>query len=52
MRMAMRQIKGTGKVDGDVRSQTLVVEYEPSAVSLEAIQQALRGVGYGSTVVT
>ncbi len=49
--MAVGQVNGTGKVSGDVKARTVSVEYEPSTVTVEAIQQALTTVGYDSTVL-
>ena len=47
--MAVGQVEGIGKVRSDVKSRTLSVEYQPSTVSVKAIQQALEAVGYDST---
>ncbi len=49
--MAVGQLGGIGKVSGDIKSRALAVEYEPSAVTVEAIQQAVATAGYDSTVL-
>ncbi len=49
IRMAVGRIKGVGKISGDDKSRTVTVEYEPTALTVEAIQEALKGVGYEST---
>ena len=51
IRMAVGRIKGIGKIDGDDKSRTLTVEYEPTELTAEAIQEALKGVGYESTPI-
>ena len=52
IRLAVGQVQGVGKVGGDVKARTLTVEYEPSQVTVGAIQQVLGAVGYDATVVT
>ncbi len=49
IRMAVGRIQGIGKISGDDKSRTVTVEYEPNALTVEAIQEALKGVGYEST---
>ena len=49
--MAVGQVGGTGKVSGDVKARTVSVEYEPSTVTVEVIQQALATIGYESSLV-
>ncbi len=49
--MAVGRIKGIGKIDGDDKSRTLTVDYEPTALTVEAIQEALKEVGYESTPI-
>jgi hypothetical protein len=49
--MAVGQLNGTGKVSGDSKSRTLTVEYEPSEVTVESMQEALLNIGYESTFV-
>ncbi len=49
IRMAVGRIQGIGKISGDDKSTTITVEYEPTALTVEAIQEALKGVGYEST---
>jgi copper chaperone CopZ len=51
MRSAVRRLEGTGKLEGDIDSRTVSVEYEPSLVQVEAIQEALSGIGYDSIVL-
>ena len=49
--MAVGQLQGVGKFDGESKSKTVTVEYEPSSVTVEEIQTALVQVGYESTLV-
>ncbi len=49
--MAVGQLHGIGKVSGEVKPRTIKVEYDPSAVTVEAIQQALGKIGYDCTVL-
>lgn len=51
MRTVVGRLEGTGKLEGDIPSRTISVEYEPSLVQVEAIQEALTGIGYDSTVL-
>ncbi len=51
IRMAVGRIQGIGKISGDDKSRTVTVEYEPTALTVEAIQEALKGVGYESTPI-
>lgn len=48
--MAVGRNKGFGKIDGDDKSRTLVVEYDPHILTVETIQDALNGIGYESTL--
>ncbi len=50
--MAVSRLQGVGKISGEVKSKTLAVEYEPSTLTVEAVQEALEGVGYESTQLT
>ncbi len=49
--MAVGHVKGIGEVDADAKSKTLCIEYNPSEVTVEGVQQALAGIGYESTVL-
>ena len=49
--MAVGRLQGISKISGEVKSRTLTVEYDPSAVTVEAIQQALEAIGYDSAVL-
>ena len=51
IRMAVGRLQGVGKISGEVKSRTLTVEYEPSTLAAEAIHEALRRVGYESSVL-
>ena len=51
IRMAVGQLKGTGMVSADSKSRTLTVQYEPSEVTVESMQEVLLLIGYESTVV-
>ena len=51
IRMAVGRVTGISKIDGESKSRTLTVEFEPSSVTVEAIQNALNQVGYESTLV-
>ncbi len=50
--MAVGHVKGIGQVDADTKSKTLCIEYDPSDVTAEGVQQALAGIGYESTVLS
>ncbi len=47
--MAVGQLAGAHITDADMRSRVLTVQYEPSIVTVKAIQQALSRTGYDST---
>ncbi len=49
IRTAVGRIMGVGKISGDDKSRTVTVEYEPAALTVEAIQEALKQVGYENT---
>ncbi len=49
--MAVGRMHGIGTINGEAKSRTLTVEYEPSSVTVEGIQSALNQVGYESTLV-
>ncbi len=49
--MAVGQLGGVGRIAGEVKTRTLTVEYDASAVRIEAIQAAMRGAGYDSTIL-
>ncbi len=48
-RMAVGRLQGLGKITGEAKSRTLTLEYEPTTVTLEAIQETLKQVGYDSS---
>ena len=50
--MAVGRLQGVGKISGEVKSKTLQVEYEPSTLTVKAVQEALRRLGYESTQLT
>ncbi len=50
--MAVGHVKGIGEIDADTKSKTLCIEYDPSEVTVEGVQQALAGIGHESTVLT
>ena len=50
--MAVSHVKGIGELSGDTKSKTLRIEYDPTEVTVEGVQQALAGIGYESTVLT
>ena len=50
--MAVGHVKGIGELNGDAKSKTLCIEYHPSEVTVEGVQQALAGIGYESTALT
>ena len=52
MRAAVSRLGGSSRLEGDIATRTVSVEYEPSLVGVDAIQEALRGVGYESTVIS
>ena len=52
IRLAVGRLKGIGKISGDAKSRTLKVEYEPSALTVKAIQDGLMQIGYESVPVT
>ncbi len=49
--MAVGRLNGVGKIIGEAKSNTLTVEYEPSALTVEAVQEALKQIGYESTTL-
>ncbi len=51
IRMAVGRLNGVGKISGEAKSKTLTVEYEPSALTVEAVQEALEQIGYESTTL-
>ncbi len=50
--MAVGRLQGLGKITGEAKSRTLTVEYEPATVAVEAIQEALKGIGYESVQIS
>ena len=51
IRLAVGRLNGVGKISGEAKSKTLTVEYEPSALTVEAVQEALKQIGYESTTI-
>ncbi len=49
--MAVGRLQGVSKISGEVKSRTLTVEFEPTVVTVEAIQQALNAIAYDSAVL-
>ena len=49
IRMAVSRLQGVGKISGEVKARTLTVEYEPSTLTVNAVREALKGLGYEST---
>ena len=49
IRLAVGRLKGIGKISGHAKSKTLTVEYEPSVLTVDAVQDALKEIGYEST---
>ncbi len=49
IRLAVGRLKGIGKISGQAKSKTLTVEYEPSVLTVDAVQEALKEIGYEST---
>ena len=49
--MAVGRLQGVGKISGEAKSKTLTVEYDPPTLAAEAIQEALRRVGYESSIL-
>jgi len=52
VRMAVGRLQGVNKVSGEVKSRTVTVEYDASTVTVEAIHEALKRVGYEATTLT
>ena len=52
IRLAVGRLHGVGKISGEVKSRTLTVEYEPSSLTVEAVQDALNQIGYESVPLT
>jgi len=50
--MAVSRLQGIGKISGEVKARTVTVEYEPSTLTVKAVQDALKGLGYESTQMT
>ena len=51
IRMAVGQLIGVTKVSGEEKSSTIALQYIPSDVTVESIQDRLRQIGYESTVL-
>ncbi len=51
IRLAVGRLNGVGKISGEAKSNTLTVEYEPSSLTVEAVQEALKQIGYESTTL-
>ena len=52
IRLAVGRLKGIGKISGEAKSKTLNVEYEPSVLTVESVQEALMQIGYESVPLT
>ncbi len=52
IRLAVGRLKGIGKISGQAKSKTLTVEYEPSVLTVNAVQAALKEIGYESVPIT
>ena len=52
IRLAVGRLKGIGEISGEAKSKTLKVEYEPSVLTVEAVQEALKQIGYESVPFT
>ena len=52
IRLAVGRLNGIGKISGEAKSMTLTVEYEPSVLTVEAVQDALKQIGYESVPLT
>ncbi len=52
IRLAVGRLKGIGKISGESKSATLTVEYEPSELTVEEVQEALKQIGYESVPLT
>ncbi len=48
--MAVSQVDGVNTVDGDAKARTISVEYDPAAVTVDAIRRALDDIGDQSAV--
>ena len=48
IRLAVGRLEGIGKISGEAKSQTLIVEYDPPEMTVEGIQEALKQIGYES----
>jgi copper chaperone CopZ len=44
--MAVRHVTGVQKVDGNAKTKTLTVEFDPQATSVEALKKAMARAGY------
>ena len=51
IRLAVGRLEGIGKISGEAKSKTLTVEYEPSEMTVEAVREALKQIGYESTAI-
>ncbi len=49
IRLAVGRLNGVGKISGEAKSKTVTVAYEPSELTVEAVQEALKQIGYEST---
>ena len=52
IRLAVGRLQGVDKVSGEVKTRTVTVEYEPSTVTVEAIHEALKRVGFEGTTLS
>ncbi len=48
--MAVGQLDGIGQITGDVTIKTVTIEFNPSHVTIQRIQEVLEGIGYSSNV--
>jgi copper chaperone CopZ len=48
--MAVSQVEGVDTIDGDAKARTITVDYDPAAVTIDAIRRALDDIGYRSAV--
>ena len=50
--MTVRQLDGIKNVDGDVKSQTVTVGFDPDEIGVDDIVSTMNDMGYPATVVS
>ncbi len=51
IRLALRQLRGTGDVGWNEKARRLDIQYHPEEVGVQAIREAIASAGYVTTLV-